>query len=77
LRNLLHVVACVVAISACDIAVVFAASAYVFAASAPVFAVCACVSNISVSVFICCSSDLYVVETCNPKVDTSKLLSAF
>ena len=64
--------ACVFAVSAS----VFAASAPVFDESAPVFAVCAWVLNVSVSVFICCKSDLYVVDTCRPKDDNDKLLSA-
>ncbi len=51
------------------------ASAPVFALSAPVFAVCACVLNVYVSVFICCNSDLYVVDTCKPKLDDDKLVS--
>ena len=77
------------AISACANACAFAASAAVFAASAPdfaasapdfavsapVFAVCACVLKVSVSVFICCNSDLYVVDTCKPRDDDDKLVS--
>jgi hypothetical protein len=43
--------------------------------SAPVFAVCACVLKVSVSDFICCNSDLYVDDTCRPKLETSKLVS--
>ena len=69
-------VACDVAVLACDVAVVFAASACVFAVSASVFAVSACVLNVCVSVFICCNSDLYVVETCRPEADNDKLVSA-
>ncbi len=53
-----------------------AASACVFAVSAPVFADWACVLNVSVSVFNCCNSDLYVVDTCSPKDDNDKLVSA-
>jgi len=82
--------ACAVATSACANACAFAASAAVFAASAPVFAasapdfavsapvfaVCACVLKVSVSVFICCNSDLYVVDTWRPKDDNDKLVSA-
>ncbi len=59
----------------CAVAPVFAACACVFAASAPVFAACACVLNVSVSVFIFCNSDLYVADTCKPKLDDDKLVS--
>ncbi len=47
----------------------------VFAASAPVFAACACALDVSVSVFMCCNSDLYVVGTSKPKLDDDKLVS--
>ncbi len=67
--------ACATALSACAIACVFAASAPVFAVSAPVFAVCAWVLNVSASVFVCCNSDLYVVDTWSPKFETDKLVS--
>ena len=84
------VVACVVAIVACDVAVVacvvacvlavsaavLAVSACVLAVSACVFAVSACVLNVCVSVFKSCNSVLYTDETCKPKVDDDKLLSA-
>ena len=68
-------VACSVAIVACWTAVVLDVSAPVFAVSAPVFAVWACVLNVSVSVFICCNSDLYVVDTWIPVIDDDKLVS--
>jgi hypothetical protein len=32
--------------------------------------------KVSVSVFICCNSDLYAADTCRPKADNDKLVSA-
>ncbi len=46
------------------------------AVSAPVFAVFACVLKVSVSVFNCCNSDLYVVDIWIPAIDDDKLVSA-
>jgi hypothetical protein len=50
---------------------VFAASACVFAICASVFAVSACVPS-----FNCYYSELHVVDTCSPKDDNDKFLSA-
>ncbi len=54
----------------------FAASAPVFAVSAPVLAACACVLIVSLSVFICCNSCLYIDDSWIPKTDDDKLVSA-
>jgi hypothetical protein len=51
-------------------------SAPAFTVSAPVFVVSACGLNACVSVFNCCNSCLYIVDTRMPANDDDELVSA-